>query len=181
MSGPARWLKVDLFRKEHGRLVLTDQGRTYMESATQPFLILEIANASIRSPRNENTMRIKCSPLFAKRWLISRVAMFVRDNPAIDIHLTADGTNGSTEDIDYDIQILDHPPESELPNVEPFMSDCILPVCHPRENDDGSSPRALPLIDDLLRLLELPAFYPAFCNRRAPAFFFYLASKFTHP
>src|ERR1700683_1031607 len=85
-----RWLKVDLFRKEHGRLFLTDRGRIYMESATQAFLILERANASIRSPRNENAMRIKCSPLFAKRWLISRVAMFVRDNPAIDIHLTAE-------------------------------------------------------------------------------------------
>lgn len=153
-----RWLKVDLFAREHGRLILTDQGRSYMESAAQAFSILERANSSLRPPRSQNTIRIKCTPAFAKRWLISRMAVFIRDNPAIDIHLTANDAHGVIESNDYDILIIDHPPETGLLNVEPFMSGCILPVCCPRERA-GYSSRSLPLIATSDQIANWPLWF----------------------
>ena len=119
-----------LFERSPRGLVLTPAGESLMPRLNGGFEMLDQAVASARR-RDESILTISVAPVFAARWLVSRLDRFALAHP--DISLRIDATtrlaNLDTSDVDIGIRVG----LGQWPGVraEPLLAQEVFPVCAP--------------------------------------------------
>ena len=124
-------LAVTLFERKVNRLALTQAGRAYQSGLTPIFDALASLTAQVTAPPSVRVLTIGVGPTFAMRWLIPRLADFRKDEPDIEVRITAGGVAAPFgEDWSCGIKLGD----GAWPGLvaEPLVAADLLPVCAPR-------------------------------------------------
>jgi LysR family glycine cleavage system transcriptional activator len=124
-------LGVALFERKANRLALTSAGRAYQSGLTPIFDALASLTAQVTAPAGLRVLTIGVGPTFAMRWLIPRLADFRKDEPDIDVRITAGGVAAPfSDDWSCGIKLGD----GEWPGLvaEPLFAADLLPVCAPK-------------------------------------------------
>jgi LysR family glycine cleavage system transcriptional activator len=124
-------LGVALFERKANRLVLTSAGRAYQSGLTPIFDALASLTAQVTAPASLRVLTIGVGPTFAMRWLIPRLADFRKEEPAIDVRITAGGVAAPFgDDWSCGIKLGD----GDWPGLiaEPLFAADLLPVCTPK-------------------------------------------------
>ena len=78
------WLGVPLFERIKQRLVLTEAGRSYLKNIRPSLSKLEAATIELRAHRGSGgVFNLACAPTFGAKWLIPRLASFLKQQPEI--------------------------------------------------------------------------------------------------
>jgi LysR family glycine cleavage system transcriptional activator len=124
-------LGIALFERKANRLAMTSAGRAYQRGLTPIFDALASLTAQVTAPASVRVLTIGVGPTFAMRWLIPRLADFRKQEPDIDVRITAGGAAAPFgEDWSCGIQLGD----GSWPGLiaEPLFAADLLPVCAPR-------------------------------------------------
>src|ERR1700754_3442165 len=84
-------LGVALFERKANRLALTSAGRAYQSGLTPIFDALASLTAQVTAPSALRVLTIGVGPTFAMRWLIPRLVGFSKEEPAVEVRITAGG------------------------------------------------------------------------------------------
>jgi len=139
------WLGVSLFKRNQSHLVLTEEGKTFMSSVTPALDRISVTAMQIMDQTQPLVIRVNAPPTFTMRWLIPRISAFQRRQEGLEVKLTT-----STQAIDFDAQQYDLAIRGALqpfPHMQsvPFMTETIVPICHPDLLEGGAlkTPKAL--------------------------------------
>src|SRR5580693_5913226 len=84
-------LGIALFERKANRLAMTSAGRAYQNGLTPIFDALASLTAQVTAPSSVRVLTVGVGPTFAMRWLIPRLADFRKDEPDIEVRITAGG------------------------------------------------------------------------------------------
>jgi LysR family glycine cleavage system transcriptional activator len=119
-----------LFERSPRGLILTPAGESLMPRLNGGFEMLDQAVASARR-RDESILTISVAPVFAARWLVSRLDRFALAHPEISLRIDATTklANLDTSDVDIGIRVG----LGQWPGVraEPLLAQEVFPVCAP--------------------------------------------------
>src|SRR5271168_648510 len=172
-------LGVTLFERKANRLAPTPAGRAYQSGLTPIFDALASLTAQVSAPPGVRVLTIGVGPTFAMRWLIPRLSDFRKEEPDIDVRITAGGVAAPFgEDWSCGIKLGD----GNWPGLvaEPLFAADLLPVCAPRLASPLKRPGDL-RGPSLLRVAHAPEDWPlwlkaalvARVSARGPEFQFY--------
>jgi LysR family glycine cleavage system transcriptional activator len=101
------FLGVALFRRDHGGAQLTAAGTEYARAIANAFDDVEHATRRAVMPAHHRPLRIKLFPSVAMKWLITRLAEFHAQNPAVEVSITTTPklVRFDLEEDDFTIQI----------------------------------------------------------------------------
>jgi LysR family glycine cleavage system transcriptional activator len=139
------WLGTSLFNRAQSQLSLTDAGRTFLAAVTPALDRIAVTSMQLLEQTEPTALRINAPPTFTMRWLIPRISAFQRRRGGVEVKLTTSTAPVNFEDRVYDVAIRgSHQPIPGMLSV-PFMTETIVPVCHPdlMENGQLDSPKAL--------------------------------------
>jgi LysR family transcriptional regulator, glycine cleavage system transcriptional activator len=124
-------LGVALFERKANRLAPTAAGRAYQSGLTPIFDALASLTAQVTAPGALRVLTIGVGPTFAMRWLIPRLADFRKEEPDIDVRITAGGVLALFgDDWSCGIKLGDGAWPGLL--AEPLFTADLMPVCTPR-------------------------------------------------
>jgi LysR family glycine cleavage system transcriptional activator len=106
---------------------------------------IAVTSMQLLEQTEPTALRISAPPTFTMRWLIPRISAFQRRRGGVEVKLTTSTAAVNFEDRVYDVAIRgSHQPIPGMLSV-PFMTETIVPVCHPdlMENGQLDSPKAL--------------------------------------
>lgn len=132
------WLGVSLFKRNQSHLLLTEEGKTFLSSVTPALDRISVSAMQVMDQTQPMLLRINAPPTFTMRWLIPRISAFQRRTEGLEVKLTT-----STESIDFEAQHCDLAiraalqPFANMQSV-PFMTETIVPICHPDLLDAGA-------------------------------------------
>ncbi len=152
-------LGVALFERKANRLALTSAGRAYQSGLTPIFDALASLTAQVTAPASLRVLTIGVGPTFAMRWLIPRLADFRKEEPAIDVRITAGGVAAPFgDDWSCGIKLGD----GDWPGLvaEPLFAADLLPVCTPKFANALKRPADLKRAS-LLRVAHSPDDWPS--------------------
>lgn len=145
-----KWLGIPLFTREKSRLQLTSAGGTLFKEIEPAFNRIEIAAADLMRENGPLTLTVNAPPTFTMVWLIPRISMFQRMRPDIDIKLTTSVAPIESSFETYDIAIRGIGDTVHGMHAVPFMTETIVPVCHPDQLEGGKLSRPAALKDHTL-------------------------------
>jgi DNA-binding transcriptional LysR family regulator len=90
---------------------------------------------------------------FAAMWLVPRLSRFTRDNPGVDVRISADSRMIDLERSGIDVALRYCPPALAGPAAARLFGETVFPVCSPRLLRDPRLPLAAPA--DLARQVLL--------------------------
>lgn len=125
------WLGTPVFLRSPMQLTLTDAGRTLLIAVTPALDRISVAATHLLEQRDTRTLIVHAPPTVMIRWLIPRLSSFQRRAPEVEIRFTASAAPLNFEAGGYNIAIRGayQPPEGVV--AIPFMTETILPICHP--------------------------------------------------
>jgi len=124
-------LGVKLFDRKANRLALTQAGRAYQNGLTPIFDALASLTAQVTAPASLRVLTIGVGPTFAMRWLIPRLSDFRKQEPNIDVRITAGGVAAPFGD-DWSCGIKLGAGDWPGLIAEPLFAADLLPVCAPK-------------------------------------------------
>ncbi|MGI9351769.1 MAG: LysR substrate-binding domain-containing protein [Rhizobiaceae bacterium] len=107
-------LNVHLFRVTNTGVVLTEQGRTYLESITPAFDQIAQSTEALSVPP-EGTVTLTTESTIAQKWLVPRLPSFKARFPGINLKLSVSTQMMDIESHDFDIglrYLRSEPPEN---------------------------------------------------------------------
>ena len=122
---------VALFRREHQRVKLTEDGRRYHQDVTLALEHIHRSTETLRRSQSGTHVTLSCSTAFASWWMLPRLALFRQDNPGIDLRLQT-----TDKDIDLDAEGVSLGIRRGdgrylgLDAVE-MVGEAIIPICSP--------------------------------------------------
>jgi LysR family glycine cleavage system transcriptional activator len=125
------WLGTPVFVRSPTQLTLTDAGRTLLAAVTPALDRISVAATHLLEQKDTRTLTVHAPPTVMIRWLIPRLSNFQRRAPTVDIRFAASAAPLDFEAGGYNIAIRGgyQPPEGVV--AIPFMTETILPICHP--------------------------------------------------
>jgi len=141
------WLGIPLFRRMKSQVVLTDAGKKFLDEMGSALDRIALAAIHLTHDTRPVILAVNAPPTFTLRWLIPRISSFQRRNLGIDVRLTTPVApiDFSKEGYDIAIRGADEPLAGII--SRPFLTESILPVCHP----DLLQKLPLAVPDDLVR------------------------------
>jgi DNA-binding transcriptional LysR family regulator len=132
------WLGVSLIDRTRGGGgggVLTEQGRAYHARISRAINEIAESTAELMRPGDDGVLRLSCVPGFASEWLTSRLTLFQREHPHLDIELHPTDARPKFARLETDVDIryvFDPAPplEEGLTTVE-IGRPPVLPVASP--------------------------------------------------
>ncbi|WP_374307953.1 LysR substrate-binding domain-containing protein [Dongia sp.] len=124
-------LAVDLFRREHQRVRLTEDGRRYHQDVTLALEHIRRSTETLRRSQSGTHVTLSCSTAFASWWMLPRLAQFRLDNPGIDLRLQT-----TDKDIDLDAEGVSlgiRRGDGRFLGLDAvkMVDEAIIPVCSP--------------------------------------------------
>jgi len=125
------WLSTPLFNRSQSQVSLTEAGRTYLAAVTPALDRISVTSMQLLDRSAATSLRISAPPTFTMRWLIPRISAFQRKHTGVEVKLTTSTAAVNFEESSYDIAIRGA--HQSLPGVVsvPFMTETIVPICHP--------------------------------------------------
>jgi LysR family transcriptional regulator, glycine cleavage system transcriptional activator len=124
------WVGRPLFKRDTGRLVVTEAGATYAEIAGRALDLLH-DGTQVLLDVSDNVVRVSTTASFASEWLMARLPAFRSLHPNIEIWVEEgkEIVNPRSGGCDLAIRMGDGGWQGV--QVEPLMSDRLFPVCTP--------------------------------------------------
>jgi LysR family glycine cleavage system transcriptional activator len=125
------WLGVPLFQRTKSHLMLTEAGKKFFDEAGAALDRISLAAINLTHETDMAQLTVSAPPTFTLRWLIPRLSTFQRSHLGVNVRLT---TSLSTVDFsreEYDIAIRGAAQPLQGVTARPFLTESILPVCHP--------------------------------------------------
>lgn len=124
-------LGLALFRREHQRVRLTEDGRRYHQDVTLALEHLRRSTETLRQRQTGTHVTLSCSTAFASWWMLPRLSRFRQDNPGIDLRLQT-----TDKDIDLDaegISLAIRRGDGRYPGCDAvkLVAESIIPICSP--------------------------------------------------
>lgn len=125
------WLSTPLFSRSKSQLTLTDAGRSYLAAVTPALDRIAVTSMQLLEQAAPTALRINAPPTFTMRWLIPRISAFQRKRGDVEIKLTTSIEPVNFQEHGYDIAIRGaDQPLAGMRSI-PFMTETIVPICHP--------------------------------------------------
>ena len=80
---------MPLCERRHKALALTDAGQAYLRIVVPALDQLRDATRRLRESRTGHILTVTTTVSFASMWLVPRLARFRRQNPQVDVRITA--------------------------------------------------------------------------------------------
>lgn len=133
------FLGVELFKREHRKLVLTTRGEQYFQIVSNSFEAIHSATKMLKHPRSKGSLRVRAHTTFSLRWLIPRLSDFYAKHRGIELILSAsnDPVDFSRDYVDFAIRFCD----GKLPGTKTYklVPNLLTPVCSPSLLAQGTS------------------------------------------
>lgn len=125
------WLSTPLFMRSQSQLTLTDAGRVFLAAVTPALDRIAVTSMQLLEQASPTALRISAPPTFTMRWLIPRISAFQRKRPDVEVKFTTSIAPVNFQERGYDIAIRGA--DQALAGVRsvPFMTETIVPICHP--------------------------------------------------
>jgi LysR family glycine cleavage system transcriptional activator len=124
-------LGLKLFIREHQRLVLTEAGRFYLETARDALDRLATGTERLLQRHSAGTLTVSTSPNFAAKWLVHRLGRFAETHAGIDLRVSASlqHVDFARDNVDFAIRHGD----GRWPglHVVRLCVEHLFPVCNP--------------------------------------------------
>ncbi len=125
------WLGTTLFSRSQAQLKLTEAGRVFLAAVTPALDRIAVTAMQLLEQASPTTLRISAPPTFTMRWLIPRISTFQRKRPDVEIKFSTSIAPVNFSENSYDLAIRGaDEPLTEVRSI-PFMTETIVPVCHP--------------------------------------------------
>jgi LysR family glycine cleavage system transcriptional activator len=123
---------VKLVERSGRGIRLTDEGERFASRLRAALAELADAVREVSERRNPRQLRLSTLPSFAARWLLPRVARFLKAHPDIDLEIRS--SNGLVDFRRDDVDIAVRHGLGQWPGViaEHLLDDTSFPVCSPR-------------------------------------------------
>jgi len=125
------WLGTRLFIRTQSQLEITQAGKTLLATLTPAFDRIALTTMQLMERQTPTALSVNAPPTFTMRWLIPRISAFQKAHPEIEIKLTTSTAPINFREFDYDIAIRGSHMDLGLDNSIPFMTETIIPICHP--------------------------------------------------
>lgn len=125
------FLGVELFLRQHRKVVLTMEGVLLFEQAQKGFEHLAQGVRQINQDPNPTQLSISTIPSFAQHWLVPRIGHFRELYPSQELMIEPTNTLVDFQNSSVDLCIRYGP--GQYSNVESrfLMEELLYPVCHP--------------------------------------------------
>lgn len=125
------WLDTELFVRNHGGIVLTEFGQSYL--AEIQGALDRIAAATEARPRRGRVRPLSCSvaPTFALRWLLPRLSAFRDSHPEIEIAIDTSHEPVTFAGGAFDVAIRMAPMDAPEELAYPLVTQQLIPVAAP--------------------------------------------------
>ena len=125
------WLGVALFRRMKSQVALTDAGQKFLNEMGPALDRIALAAIHLTHESNPVILVVNAPPTFTLRWLIPRISTFQRRHLGIDVRLTTSVSPVDFSKEEYLIAIRGADEPLAGISSRPFLTESILPVCHP--------------------------------------------------
>ena len=124
-------LGVELFRRIHRRILLTDAGQCLLPGLQDSFNRMTDAVADVKSMDTNRPITISVAPSFASKWLVPKLRLLLQQHPDIDIRIdtSIEVVDLARSDIDIGIRFG----SGNYPGMQVDLVFCeeVFPVCSP--------------------------------------------------
>lgn len=125
-------LSVQLFRRNGGRLELTDAGKRYAPFVSEALAKLRAGDIAVTDPeRRSRVLTVSVSPSFAAKWLAPRIGDFAALHPDLDLRISATPLHVDFVDGDIDLAIRHGDGKWRALDSIRLCSEWWMPVCSP--------------------------------------------------
>lgn len=125
------WLGIPLFRRMKSQVLLTEAGKKFLDEMGPALDRIALAAIHLTHDTNPVILVVNAPPTFTLRWLIPRLSSFQRRHLGIDVRLTTSVAPIDFSKSEYDIAIRGADEPISDTTSRPFLTESILPVCHP--------------------------------------------------
>ena len=134
-------LGVPLFERHTRALSLTPEGEALFQTVADVLRRIEETTQRIQGRAEERTFTITTTPAFASLWLIPRLVGYTRENPKVDVRISA-----STELVDLERSGIELAVRYSGPQAAgtKLFGEEVFPVCSPLLLRDAKRPLATP-------------------------------------
>lgn len=125
-------LGVRLFRRQHRRLLLTEEGQIYLPAVREALRQIGQATDQLLARHKSGVLTVSVLPSFASKWLVPRLHKFRDRYPDVDVRVSAFEwlVDFSRDEVDLAIR-YGRGKWSGL-RADPLLSEEVFPVCSPR-------------------------------------------------
>lgn len=121
---------IALFTRNTRMVVLTAEGRLLLEYVQRGLAEMNRGFAMVNSDASA-PLRLHVAPTFASQWLVPRLVRFVKDNPDIDLRISASTDYATFENDDFDLDIVYGEPRPSSNQITPLLIEELTPMCTP--------------------------------------------------
>ncbi|HEV7914231.1 MAG TPA: LysR family transcriptional regulator, partial [Albitalea sp.] len=136
-------LGAPLFTRGTRHVELTGSGNALLRVVAPWLDRLDAGVRQIRQARGRRVVQLSTFPSFASLWLLPQMEAFQRDNPDLDIRVSAIDRMVDLDEPDLDIVLRYCAPQTAPPGAQRMFGEVITPVIGPRLADRiraGESP-----------------------------------------
>jgi LysR family glycine cleavage system transcriptional activator len=120
---------MPLFERRHKALGLTEAGQAYYRTVAASLEQLREATRRLRESRTGHVLTVTTTVSFASAWLVPRLARFRREQPRVDVRITATHEVVDMEREGIDLAIRDCPLGQVPPGAVHLVGEHMAPVC----------------------------------------------------
>ncbi len=117
-----------LFQRGTRKVEITADGQTLLQAVSPWLDRLDSAVQQIRASRGRRVVNLTTFPSFASLWLLPRLEAFQREQPDIDIRISANDKMIDPDDPEFDIAIRYCHPDTAPPRQQRLFGDVLTPA-----------------------------------------------------
>jgi LysR family glycine cleavage system transcriptional activator len=138
-------LGAPLFTRGTRHVELTGSGSALLRVVAPWVAKLDAGVRQIRQARGRRVVQLNTFPSFASLWLLPQMEAFQRDNPDLDIRVTANDRMVDLDEPELDITLRYCSPQATPPGAKRLFGEIMSPVIGPRFADRIRAGDAPPL------------------------------------
>ena len=131
IQGLEEFLGVALFERRHKSLVLTEAGQAYYRTVAAALDQVREATRRLRETRTGHVLTVTTTTSFASIWLVPRLIRFRKEQPRVDVRITATHEVVDMEREGIDMAIRDCPLDRVPAGATYLVGEQLWPVCAP--------------------------------------------------
>lgn len=141
VKGLEEFLGVKLFTRHQRGLELTAAGETYAPGLKAGFDRLLAATEALFQSERAGPLTVSTTPTFAAKWLVHRLEAFTRENPDIQVLLSANTLKVGFDKSEADIAVRYGAGKYTHCRVDKLFEEEVFPVCAPSLLEGGDAIR----------------------------------------